>query len=82
MSVRMTEEIKPCPFCGEEAKIFQVGIDANPDSVLNGTFIIGCDGPNGSLCPGYAYGSSPFYTTRELAIRMWNNREHDDGRDT
>lgn len=74
MSMTEKIELKPCPFCGGEAKIFQVGIDANPDSVLNGTFVIGCDGINGSLCPGYIYKCSPVYMSKELAVKMWNDR--------
>ena len=69
------EDLKPCPFCGGEAKLFRVGFDSQPEnSILNGTYIIGCDGPHGSLCPGYGFGYSALYTTRELAVRMWNNR--------
>ena len=70
-------KLKPCPFCGAEAVIFRV----STDSELDGTYIVGCDGPNGSLCPCYAFGCSPMYKERELAVRLWNTREIDDGRD-
>lgn len=70
-----TDELKSCPFCGGEAIIMQVGIDSNPKSSLDGKYIIGCDGINGSLCPGYIYKCSPLYVNKELAVKMWNNRK-------
>lgn len=71
----INKELMPCPFCGGEAIITRVGIDSDPESILNGKYIIGCDGTNGSLCPGYVYKCSPLYMSKELAIRMWNNRK-------
>lgn len=67
------DKLKPCPFCGGEAKITQ--LDLHSESIPYEKWIIGCDGINGSLCPGYIYKCSPVYTFRELAIRMWNNRD-------
>ena len=69
----MHERLKTCPFCGGNAMVMQV--DLKLESILSGKWIIGCDGINGSLCPGYIFKCSPFYTSRELAIKMWNNRD-------
>lgn len=71
-----TEELKPCPFCGGNAMIIRLGIDSNPESIFNGTYIIGCNGRNGVLCPGHVYKCSPLYTTKELAVKMWNDRDN------
>lgn len=67
------KKLKPCPFCGGEAMVMQ--LELNHESILNKPCIIGCDGINGSMCPGYVYKCSPFYYTSKLAIRMWNNRD-------
>ena len=66
------EELKPCPFCGGEADVSQ--LPENPGDLRSMMFVVGCDGVNGSLCPGCKYKLSPFYTTKKLAIEMWNNR--------
>ena len=65
----MDKGLKPCPFCGGEAMVMQLELNHNKE------WIIGCDGINGSLCPGDIYKLSPFYTSRELAVKMWNNRD-------
>lgn len=65
--------LKSCPFCGGNAMTTK--LELNPESILNGMWIIGCDGINGSICPGYIYKCSPFYISRELAVKMWNNRD-------
>ena len=66
-------ELRSCPFCGGEAKVIQ--IPNAPDDIRSGMWSVGCDGANGSICPGYLYKLTPFYTTRELAVEMWNRRE-------
>ena len=66
------KKLKPCPFCGSKALVMQLKL--NPESIKDKTWIIGCDGINGSLCPGYIYKCSPFYISIELAVKMWNNR--------
>jgi hypothetical protein len=71
----MNKRLKSCPFCGGNAMTIQ--IELNTESILNGKWIIGCDGINGSLCPGYIYKCLPFYTSRELAVKMWNNRDRE-----
>lgn len=71
---RMNKRLKSCPFCGEEAKIIQLNLKPE-NSILCKMWVIGCDGINGSLCPGYIYKCSPFYITSELAVRIWNNRD-------
>lgn len=62
------DKIKPCPFCGESAELHQ-----SPPGYLP-IWYIGCDGKKGSLCPGYAYKVSPAYTTKKVALEMWNSR--------
>lgn len=67
------KELKPRPFCGEVAEICQLW-DV-PGDIRSGMWVVGCDGLNGSLCPGYRYKLTPFYTAKELAIKMWNERK-------
>lgn len=71
------KKLKPCPFC--DGKAITAQIELNHESILNETWIVGCDGIYGSLCPGYIYKCSPFYISRELAVKMWNNRELEKG---
>lgn len=55
--------LKPCPFCGKEAKTM---------NLTNDLFVVGCDyNPN---CPGYMGKCAPEYYTEELAIEYWNRR--------
>ena len=70
----MTDKLKPCPFCGGEAKITQ--LDLQSENILNKKWVIGCDGILfGPICPGYIYKCAPFYICKESAIRAWNNRD-------
>lgn len=62
--------LKRCPFCGEVAIVKQL----LSNDVRNKTFVVGCDGKNGSLCPGYIWKCSPFYLTRKQAVKYWNDR--------
>jgi hypothetical protein len=71
----MNKKLKSCPYCGGEAEIMQLDFI---ESILKGTWIIGCDGIKGSMCPGYIYKCSPVYTSEELAIQMWNSRNGKD----
>ena len=57
----MSEELKPCPFCGGEAYIV-------PGRVLG--YHIGCDGDG---CPGNI-GRSYLYLSEKVAIKAWNHR--------
>lgn len=61
----MEEELKRCPFCGEPAEINM--------SIMG--WIVGCDGKEGPICPGYIWKAAPRYLTKEQAIRYWNGRE-------
>ena len=67
------KELKLCPFCGGAAEMWQ--LPDTPEDIRSGMWVVGCDGPNGSLCPGYRYKLTPFYTAEELAIKMWNERK-------
>lgn len=66
------KRIKRCPFCEEPAEISQLPF--NPDEILSNKWVIGCDGKNGSLCPGYIWKCTPFYLTIDQAIEYWNTR--------
>lgn len=71
----INDVLKPCPFCGAEACIFEM---PPTNDRLNDLWIVGCDGVKGSLCPCYIWKCSPFYYRKETAIRIWNERaEHD-----
>ena len=58
----MTEELKPCPFCGGEAKVMR-------DKCIE-VYFVGC---SNDKCLGFsALGWT--YETAEEAIKAWNNR--------
>ena len=60
-------ELKPCPFCGGEAKI-RSGLYG-----LNG-YQIGCKPkPTQCICPG-CISISQYYWGRGMAIKAWNRR--------
>ena len=60
------QDLKPCPFCGKEAKTM---------NLIEALFIVGCDdNPN---CPGHIGKCAPAYYTEELAIKYWNRRACD-----
>ena len=65
-------ELKRCPFCGELAKVTQLPFA--PEDIKSRKWIVGCDGKNGSICPGYIDKCAPFYVTREQAVEYWNHR--------
>ena len=61
----MSEELKPCPFCGEgRVCLFDVQGEEGP------AFTIGCVTDD---CPGHV-AVSWRYPTREKAIEAWNTR--------
>ena len=69
MYVRL-HELKRCPFCGELAEVYRI-----PEEFpMRGLWVVGCDGKDGSLCPGHIHKWSPVYATRELAVEKWNTR--------
>ena len=57
----MTDRLKPCPFCGGEARITKL-----PKSVKPKAFHIGC-----SQCGAVKI----LFMTEEEAIRQWNTRK-------
>lgn len=69
----MESELKPCPFCGGTARVYQIPRILDP--MNEGLWIVGCDGDNGNLCPGYLWKCTPLYFTEEVAVRMWNHRK-------
>ena len=68
--VGMTD-LRPCPFCGESAQIKQLPFC--PEDIKSKKWIVGCDGKNGNLCPGYIWKCAPFYVTRDQAVDNWNH---------
>lgn len=61
----MSEELKPCPFCGGEAEIIIF-------SAEYGTVTVGCANEECDIAMGKA-----FFTDEE-AIRHWNRRVNDE----
>ena len=59
------DKLKPCPFCGEKTIIKKIRAHE---------WVIGCDGKNGSACPGYVWKCAPVYLTKETATKEWNKR--------
>ena len=53
-------ELKPCPFCGEKATIYQ-------DLECGGYYRVGC-----LYCDMYV--NTPIFDNPEEAIEMWNRR--------
>ena len=70
--IQKMNELKRCPFCGELAEVIR--IPYCPDDIKSKTWVVGCDGKYGCLCPGYIYKCTPFYVTREQAVEYWNHR--------
>ena len=60
------QELKPCPFCGEQAQI-----RIKTDSELNDYYYIKCEN---NLC----YAKSGYCKKEEWAIKRWNRRTNDD----
>ena len=61
----MTEKLKPCPFCGGEAIMYEYPL--NDDRTIN-LFAVGCNNENCGVLP-----ESPYYI-KENAIEAWNTR--------
>lgn len=57
------EDIKRCPFCGSEAKVYEFGVNR---------FVVECNGG----CVRMPACSSSAYTSEENAINDWNTRSH------
>jgi len=65
-------DLRPCPFCGESAQIEQ--LPSYPEYVKSKSWVVGCDGKYGILCPGYIWKCTPFYVTKNQAMDYWNHR--------
>lgn len=66
----MTEELKPCPFCGGPAEIDSIEF-RHPDEYGNDiTFSVSCQDKG---CIGWFTGCEG-YGTRDAAVRAWNKR--------
>lgn len=68
----MTDQLMRCPFCEESARIKQLPFC--PEDIKSKKWVVGCDGKNGDLCPGYIWKCAPFYVTRDQAVEYWNHR--------
>ena len=76
----MTEELKPCPFCGGEAK-FKIDSYFNTSTCAGFKFYIKCSKCDVDLKKKYEYSSSMFSSgqitvvrEKNRAIRDWNRR--------
>lgn len=61
----MSEELKPCPFCGDDAEIM----------IKDGSHAKAYDIKCMNDCCYLAYGAYWFFDTKEEAIQAWNKRE-------
>ena len=59
----MSDKLKPCPFCGADAKIIK---SEDTDSSLKYIFTVQCSNP---FC-GISYECS----RKDVAIKLWNKR--------
>jgi len=62
-------ELKPCPFCGNEAWLYDHGANADPPSSTLKCFDVRCRNCN---CPAFTVMRS--YTEKLTAIAAWNRR--------
>ena len=62
-------ELKPCPFCGKEAMLYDHGANADPPSSTLKCFDVRCKNCN---CPAFTVMRS--YTEKLTAIAAWNRR--------
>lgn len=67
----MSEELKPCPFCGGEATVTD-GEDCDGVQV----FFVGC---RTKTCICDAWDSARYFYSEAEAIKMWNRRADDGG---
>ena len=66
--------IKPCPFCGSEAKLKAI---PDSDSSWREYYDIMCSNPDCYLCTGADWAMS----TSEAIIELWNKRDKRESRD-
>jgi len=64
----MSEELKPCPFCGGEARKRNSQYEAGKMPWPTELWYVGCD-----ACEKYCYGGSQV----SIAIEIWNTRPSD-----
>ena len=62
----MSEELKPCPFCGSPATYTD-----GEDAAQNEIFVIGCKQKG---CVAYMRDIGNYFYTLENAIHAWNRR--------
>ena len=62
----MTDELKPCPFCGSPGQVKQTGSNKFPEDRRWG---VGCCNPMCSVSP-FVWG----FFTEEEACKEWNKR--------
>lgn len=61
-------ELKPCPFCGNPARVIQV-----PDGMeYEGVWVVGCD--DDFRCLGSMVHMAVIFTTKGEAVKAWNRR--------
>lgn len=63
-------ELKPCPFCGAKAELFQSGR----------MWAVQCSAESPTECPCKPW--SHYMDTPELAIEAWNRRDGDKNAET
>ena len=65
------EKLKPCPFCGKQAKVIKI-----PEGLrYAGLYVVGCD--YDFECVGNINHFATIYITRNDAIKHWNRRVDD-----
>lgn len=68
----MTEQLKPCPFCGAG---FKMGQEPHDSPYVGGMFYLYHDyGPLGSDARQCPISVSPHFETEAMAIAAWNRR--------
>ena len=68
----MSEELKPCPFCGGEATLFQIKCITHSNGGA-GMFQVKCVNLQCNVSPKTMYESS-----KDEAIVAWNRRANDE----
>lgn len=64
----MPNELRPCPFCGGEAKVIKIPEELN----WAGNYVVGCD--DNSMCMGNINHFTMVFSTPETAAKAWNRR--------
>ena len=64
----MPNELKPCPFCGGEAKVIEIPEELN----WAGCYVVGCD--DDLMCMGNINHFTMVFLTPETAAEAWNRR--------